>query len=26
VYNDQCNDTIGGKTVKLMDWLAAQKR
>lgn len=26
VYNDQCNDTIDGKTVKLMDWLAAQKR
>ena len=26
VYNDKCVDTIDGKTVKLMDWLAAQKR
>jgi len=26
VYNDQCDDIIGGKSVKLMDWLAAQKR
>lgn len=26
VFNDKCVDTINGKTVKLMDWLAAQKR
>lgn len=26
VYNDKCTDTINGKTVKLMDWLAEQKR
>jgi predicted peptidase len=26
VYNDKCVDNIDGKTVKLMDWLAAQKR
>ena len=25
VYNDQCEDIINGKSVKLMDWLAAQK-
>lgn len=26
VYNDKCEEDIGGKTVKLMDWLAAQKK
>ena len=26
VYNDQCEADIDGRTVKLMDWLAAQKR
>jgi len=26
VYNDECEDTIGGKTVKLFQWMAAQKR
>ncbi len=26
VYNDKCEDSINGRTVKLMDWLAAQKR
>ena len=26
VYNDRCEDTIGGKTVKLFDWMAAQHR
>lgn len=26
VYNDKCEADIGGKTVKLMDWLAAQKK
>ncbi|VBB09496.1 alpha/beta hydrolase fold [Lucifera butyrica] len=26
VYNDQCAEEINGQQVKLMDWLAAQKR
>lgn len=26
VYNDRCEDTIDGKTVKLFSWLAAQHR
>ena len=26
VYNDQCEDTIGGKTVKLFQWMAQQHR
>ena len=26
VYNDECEDTIDGKTVKLFQWLAEQKR
>ena len=26
VYNDECEDTIDGKTVKLFQWMAAQKR
>jgi predicted peptidase len=26
VYNDQCEDVIDGKKVKLMEWLASQKK
>jgi len=26
VYNDQCEDTINGKSVKLFQWMAEQKR
>ena len=26
VYNDQCEDTINGKSVKLFQWMAGQKR
>ena len=26
VYNDQCEDTINGKQVKLFQWMAEQKR